>query len=98
MIRILLPAHLRELAKIEGDVELDVQDPVSVRTVLNTLEARYPMLRGTLRDQNTLERRPFIRFFACGEDISLESPDDPLPQQVIDGTELLRIVGSMAGG
>lgn len=98
MIRIELPGHLRTLAQISGEVTLDVRDPVTQRSVLDALEARYPMLRGTLRDHVTLQRRPFIRFFACQEDLSHESPDAPLPAQVASGKEPFLIVGAIAGG
>jgi molybdopterin synthase sulfur carrier subunit len=98
MIRILLPHHLRTLANVNREVELQVEGPVTQRTILNALETRYPMLRGTIRDHVTQERRAFIRFFACGEDFSLESPDTPLPEAIVQGTEPFRIVGAMAGG
>ena len=98
MIRIELPGHLRTLAQISGEVTLDVQDPVTLRSVLDALEARYPMLRGTLRDHMTQQRRPFIRFFACREDLSHESPDAALPAEVASGKEPLLIVGAIAGG
>ena len=98
MIRVELPYHLRTLAKVEGEVQIDVQGPVSVRSVLDALEARYPMLRGTIRDQVTGKRRPFLRFFACEEDLSHESADAPLPDAVANGKEPLLIVGAIAGG
>lgn len=98
MIRVVLPQHLRTLARVTGEVTLDVTGPVTQRAVLDALEARYPMLRGTIRDHGTLKRRPFIRFFACEEDISHESPDAPLPDAVARGMEPLLIVGAMAGG
>jgi len=98
MIRVVLPAHLRTLARVAGDVELEVEGPVTQRSVLDALEARYPMLRGTLRDQVTHERRPFVRFFACGEDLSHESPNAPLPQAVAQGKEPFLLVGAIAGG
>ena len=98
MIRVILPAHLRTLARAGGEVELDVQGPVTPRSVLDALEARYPMLRGTLRDQVTLQRRPFVRFFACEEDWSYASPDAPLPAAVAAGDEPFLIVGAIAGG
>jgi hypothetical protein len=98
MIRVELPYHLRTLAKVEGEVQIDVQGPVSVRSVLDALEVRYPMLRGTIRDQVTGKRRPFLRFFACEEDLSHESPDAPLPDAVVNGKEPLLIVGAIAGG
>jgi sulfur-carrier protein len=98
MIRVVLPAHLRTLAKITGEVQLEVQGPVTQRTVLDALEARYPMLGGTLRDYVTGQRRPFVRFFACEEDLSHESPDTPLPDAVANGTEPFLVVGAIAGG
>jgi molybdopterin converting factor small subunit len=98
MIRIILPAHLRDLAKVEGEVILEVKGQASVSTVLNSLEEHYPMLRGTIRDQVTFQRRAFIRFFACGEDLSQDSPDRLLPEEVVNGTDVFRIVGAMAGG
>jgi sulfur-carrier protein len=98
MIRVVLPAHLRTLAKITGEVQLEVQGPVTQRTVLDALEARYPMLGGTLRDHVTGQRRPFVRFFACEEDLSHESPDTPLPDAVANGTEPFLVVGAIAGG
>ena len=98
MIRIVLPAHLRTLAQVDGEVELAVEGQITQRSVLDALEARHPMLRGTLRDQVTKQRRPFVRFFACEEDLSHESPDAPLPEAVVNGTEPLLIVGAVAGG
>ncbi len=98
MIRVELPYHLRQLAHVEREFRLDVAGPVTQRSLLDALEARYPMLRGTIRDHVTKERRAFIRFFACGEDLSLEAPDTPLPETVASGKELFRIVGAMAGG
>ena len=98
MIRIELPYHLRQLAHVEREFRLDVAGPVTQRSLLDALEARYPMLRGTIRDHTTHERRAFIRFFACGEDLSLEAPDTPLPEAIASGKELFRIVGAMAGG
>ena len=98
MIRLILPPHLRTLAHATGDVELDVKGPVTQRSVLDALEARYPMLRGTIRDHVTLQRRPFLRFFACEEDLSHEPPDPPLPEAVVSGKEPLLIVGAIAGG
>ena len=94
----MLPAHLRTLARIPGDVELEVQGPLTQRSVLDALEARFPMLRGTIRDHVTLERRPFLRFFACEEDLSHESPDAPLPAAVASGREPFFIIGAIAGG
>jgi molybdopterin synthase sulfur carrier subunit len=98
VIRVELPAHLRTLAKVRGEVQLEVQHPVTQRTVLDSLEARYPVLRGTIRDHVTLQRRPFLRFFACAEDWSHESPDAPLPEAVATGEQPLLIVGAIAGG
>jgi sulfur-carrier protein len=98
MIRVVLPAHLRRLARIEGEVRLDVAGQVSQRSVLDALEASYPMLRGTIRDHDSKRRRAFIRFFACEEDLSHEEPDAPLPAAVANGAEPLLIVGAMAGG
>lgn len=98
MIRVVLPFHLRNLAHVEGEVRLEVAEPLTVRSVLDVLEARYPVLRGTIRDHGTLKRRPFVRFFACKEDLSLEPPDTRLPELVVNGTEPFLIVGAMAGG
>jgi molybdopterin synthase sulfur carrier subunit len=98
MIRIVLPAHLRNLASVNGELELEVEGRVTQSSVLDALEARYPMLRGTLRDHVTKQRRPFVRFFACEEDLSHESPDTPLPPEVAAGTEPFLIVGAIAGG
>ena len=98
MIRVALPQHLRTLAGVDGEVLLDAQERPTQRSVLDALEARHPVLRGTIRDHGTPERRPFVRFFACGDDISLASPDDPLPDEVASGAEPLRVVGAMAGG
>jgi sulfur-carrier protein len=98
MIRIVLPPHLRTLAQIRGDLELEVESPVTQRAVLDALEIRYPMLRGTIRDQVTQQRRPFLRFFACEEDLSHESPDAPLPDAIASGAEPLIILGAIAGG
>lgn len=98
MIRVVIPYHLRNLARVEGEVEIEVPPPITLRRVLDALEARYPVLRGTLRDHGTLKRRPFIRFFACKEDLSLDSPDTPLPQAIASGEEPLLVVGAMAGG
>jgi sulfur-carrier protein len=97
-VRVVLPAHLRTLAHVAGEVKLDVGDRVTQRSVLDALEAEYPMLRGTIRDQGTGQRRAFLRFFACQEDLSNDSPDAPLPEAVASGTEPLLIVGAMAGG
>lgn len=98
MIRVVLPVHLRTLANVNGEIELDVKGPPTQRSVLDALEERYPMLRGTTRDHVTRQRRPFIRFFACEQDLSNESPDAQLPEAVAKGTEPLLIVGAMAGG
>jgi molybdopterin synthase sulfur carrier subunit len=98
MIRVLLPAHLRTLARVGAEVQITVEGPVTQRSILNALEATYPMLRGTIRDHVTQERRPFLRFFACAEDYSHEPPDTPLPGAVASGTEPFLIVGAIAGG
>jgi hypothetical protein len=98
MIRVVLPFHLRTLARVSGEVELLVDGPVTQRSVLNALEARYPMLCGTIRDHITQKRRPFLRFFACEEDLSHESPDAALPEAVASGAEPLLVVGAIAGG
>jgi len=98
MIRVALPAHLRTLAQVDGEVELAVEGQITQRSVLDALEARYPMLRGTLRDHVTKQRRPFVRFFACEEDLSHESSDTPLPEAVVKGTEPFLVVGAVAGG
>jgi hypothetical protein len=98
MIRVVIPHHLRTLANVRKEVTLEVAEPITQRALLDALEAHYPMLRGTIRDHVTRKRRPFIRFFACGEDLSLEPADAPLPQAVITGAEPFLIVGAMAGG
>ena len=98
MIRVVLPAHLRTLARVDGEVTLDVQGQATQRAVLDALENRYPMLRGTIRDQVTQQRRAFVRFFACEEDLSHERPDAPLPDAVVTGAEPFLVVGAMAGG
>ena len=98
MIRVVLPPHLRKVARVDREVKLDVEGPVTQRAVLDALEARYPMLRGTIRDQATQQRRPFVRFFACEQDLSHELPDAPLPDAVASGTEPLLVVGAIAGG
>ena len=98
MIRVLLPTHLKKLAQVEGEVRLEPEGNVTQRTVLDALEARYPMLRGTIRDQTTFQRRAFIRFFACEQDLSNESPDTPVPAEVMSGAEPFMVVGAMAGG
>ena len=98
MIRVVLPAHLRKLARVDGEVAVEVEGRVTQRSVLGALEASYPMLQGTIRDHVTRRRRAFVRFFACEQDLSNESPDDPLPDAVADGTEPFLVVGAMAGG
>ena len=98
MIRVVLPAHLRTLARVNGEVELEVRGPVTQRSILDALEARYPMLSGTIRDQRTHQRRAFLRLFACEQDLSHDSPDTPLPDAVATGKEPLLVVGAMAGG
>ncbi|SPE44516.1 conserved hypothetical protein [Candidatus Sulfotelmatobacter sp. SbA7] len=98
MIRVILPPHLRTLARVSSDVEVELTGPVTQRSVLDALEARYPMLRGTIRDHVTLQRRPFLRFFACEEDLSHESPDAPLPEAVASGKEPFIVIGAIAGG
>ena len=98
MIRVILPPHLRTLAHVRGDVELDLAGAVTQRTVLDALEARYPMLRGTIPDHSTQQRRAFLRFFACEEDLSHESPDAPLPDAVASGKEPFIVIGAIAGG
>jgi len=98
IIRVYLPAHLRMLARVKSEVELEVEGPVTQRSVLDALEASYPMLRGTIRDHVTEQRRPFVRFFACEEDLSHEPPDTPLPNAVATGAEPFLIVGAIAGG
>ncbi len=98
MIRVVLPPHLRTLARVSGDVEIQVEGEVTTRSVLDALEARYPMLKGTIRDHVTQKRRPFLRVFACGEDWSHEPPDAPLPDAVASGVEPLFVIGAIAGG
>jgi len=98
MIRVGLPAHLRTLAGVDDEVSVDVAGPVTTRSILDALEAAYPTLRGTIRDYGSLKRRPFIRFFACAQDLSLDPDDTPLPDAVADGTEPFLVVGAMAGG
>jgi hypothetical protein len=98
VIRVIIPQHLRTLAHVGSEVELELDGPVTLRSVLEALEARYPMLRGTIRDQVTLERRPFLRFFACEQDLSHEPPDAPLPEAVASGKEPFIIIGAIAGG
>jgi hypothetical protein len=98
MIRVKIPTHLRTLAHVRGEVELEIEGPITQRAVLDALEAQYPMLRGTIRDHVTQQRRPFIRFFACEQDLSHEPPDAPLPDEVVRGKEPFLVVGAMAGG
>jgi hypothetical protein len=98
MIRVVLPTPLKTLAHVQGEVQLDVEGPVTQSSVLDALEVRYPMLRGTLRDQQTHKRRPFVRFFALQQDLSHEAPDAPLPEQIAAGTEPFLVIGAMAGG
>jgi hypothetical protein len=98
MIRVVLPFHLRNLAQVGAEVTLEVSGPITIRSLLDALEASYPMLRGTIRDHVTKERRPFLRFFACEQDWSLEPPDAPLPEAIASGREPLMIVGAIAGG
>lgn len=98
MIRVVLPVHLRNLAQVKGEVQLQLDSAPTLRAVLEALEARYPVLQGTIRDHGTLRRRPFVRFFACEQDLSHEPPETPLPEPVIRGTEPFLIVGAMAGG
>ena len=98
MVRVVLPFHLRRLSQTEGELELEVPGPVTIGSVLDTIEARYPMLRGTIRDHGTLRRRPFVRFFACEQDLSLEPPETPLPEPVTAGKEPFLVIGAIAGG
>jgi hypothetical protein len=98
MIRVVLPQHLRTLAQVDGEVALEVEAPVTQRTVLDALESAYPRLKGTIRDYQTLQRRPFLRFFACAQDLSHERPDAPLPEAVVKGEEPYMVVGAIAGG
>src|SRR5438105_11095975 len=98
MIRVIIPFHLRTLAKIDGEVTVEVAGPVTQRSILDALEARYPMLRGTIRDHVTQQRRPFLRFFACEEDVSHDTPDAPLPEAIASGAEPFWVVGAIAGG
>lgn len=98
MIRVELPAHLRTLARVDGPVVVDVEGRATLRSVLDAVEARYPVLRGTIRDHISLKRRPFVRFYACEQDLSHEAPDTPLPDAVVKGTEPFLVVGAMAGG
>lgn len=98
MILVVLPAHLRSLAGVKGDVELEIEGEVTRRSILDALEVRYPMLRGTIREHASGERRPFLRFFACGEDVTHESPDAPLPNEIASGAEPFYVIGAIAGG
>ena len=98
MIRVAMPAHLRTLAGVSGDVTVEVDGEVTRRSILDALETQYPMLRGTIREHVSRERRPFLRFFACGEDVTHESPDAPLPQEIASGAEPFYIIGAIAGG
>jgi hypothetical protein len=98
VIRVVLPHHLRTLAGVDGDVSLDVREPATLHTLLDELEAEYPVLRGTIRDHGTAKRRDFIRFFACGRDLTLDPVDEPLPDEVASGAEPFRVVAAMAGG
>ena len=98
MIRVVLPFHLRLMARVDGEVQLEIDGPATQRSVLDALEANYPMLRGTIRDHTTQERRAFLRFFACEQDLSHQSPDDPLPEAVAAGKEPYMVVGAIAGG
>jgi len=98
MIRVVLPHHLRTLARVSREIELQVEDPITLGAILDALEAQYPMLRGTIRDHATKQRRPFLRFFACGQDLSHEPPDAPLPDEVALGAEPFLVVGAVAGG
>jgi molybdopterin synthase sulfur carrier subunit len=98
MIRVVLPHHLRTLARVNAEVQLDLNGSTTIRSMLDALEAKYPMLHGTIRDHGTLKRRPMVRFFVCGEDLSLESPDTPLPDAIINGSEPFFIMGAIAGG
>lgn len=98
MIRVELPAHLRTLAGVSLEVQIDVANPVTPRAIIDALEARYPMLAGTMRDHGTGKRRPFVRFFACGEDMSLESADTPVPADIVSGKEPFLVIGAIAGG
>ena|SRR5215831_16956900 len=98
MIRVVLPFHLRTLSRTEGELQLDVPNPVTIGSVLDTIETQFPMLRGTIRDHGTLKRRPFVRFFACEQDLSHEPPNTALPESVVNGKEPFLVVGAMAGG
>lgn len=98
MITVVVPAHLRTLAGVKGDIQLEIEGEVTRRSILDALEKRYPMLRGTIRSHVSGERRPFLRFFACGEDITHDSPDDPLPKEIASGAEPFYVIGAIAGG
>ena len=98
MIRVVLPTHLRTLARVDGEVKVEIEGPVTQSSVLDALEATYPMLRGTMRDQVTHKRRPFVRFFACKQDLSHDAPDTPLPEAILTGAEPFLVIGAMAGG
>jgi sulfur-carrier protein len=98
MIRVILPHHLRTLARVGEEVEVELNSSPTIRSVLDALEAKYPMLQGTIRDHGTLKRRPMVRFFLCGQDLSLESPDTPLPEAIVNGTEPFFVMGAIAGG
>jgi sulfur-carrier protein len=98
MIRVALPAHLRTLARVDGEVQFDVKEPVTISSILDALEERFPPLRGTMRDHGTQKRRAMVRFFACGEDLSLDPPDNPLPDAIAKGTEPFLVIGAIAGG
>lgn len=98
MIRVVLPQHLRTLARVGSEVQINVASPVTLRSILDAIEAEYPMLQGTIRDHVTQQRRPFLRFFACGEDMSHESPDTPVPEAVVSGAEPFLVIGAIAGG
>jgi hypothetical protein len=98
MIRVVLPTHLKTLAQVQGEVQLELEGPVTQSAILDALEARYPMLRGTMRDQTTRKRRPFVRFFACQKDLSHDAPESPLPEPISTGAEPFLVIGAMAGG
>jgi molybdopterin synthase sulfur carrier subunit len=98
MIRVVIPAHLRTLAKVDGEVKLEIQGEITIRSILDALEEQYPMLRGTIREHDTKQRRPFLRYFACEQDLSHESPDAPLPATVATGAEPFLVIGAIAGG
>jgi molybdopterin converting factor small subunit len=98
MIRVVLPAHLRTLARVDGEVQLEIEGQITLGSVLDALEARYPMLQGTIRDHGTLKRRPYVRFFACEQDLSFDPPEAPLPDAVVNAKEPFLVIGAMAGG